>query len=316
LFFGNLPTALVCAERFLIRQRWPCAAGHVSSIMERDIRSMTLFVLATVVAWGLNAPARASVHVTYDILQEFSTDGFTASWLHSAESIENGTPENGALLNGARSSRISGSLEGNLSGSVLSGVSGSVSGKLKQLSTYLNSVFGSSYTTYTPFELRLGVSAGGGDGALKFETNGAGTGQFTGGYLDFSLLVDGTATSLLDGTFFFKPQAESGSAVLSPNRGTSSEFTLWGWNWMHDGDPVDGALAPDWADFLGALGYSGPAVLRTPDSGPGLQSPVGIALYVVDPATSAPDGAHSPEPTAFVIWFLIAAGAIVYCRSR
>ena len=54
--------------------------------------------------------------------------------------------------------------------------------------------------------------------------------------MDFSLMVGGSTTSVLDGTFFFKPQAESGSDALSPNRGTSYNFSLWGWDWMHDGD--------------------------------------------------------------------------------
>jgi hypothetical protein len=278
---------------------------------------MRLILLATVCALGLNASARASVHVTYNILPEFSTDGFSASWMHSAESSPNGTgtPGNDALLNGARSSAILGGLEGDLSGNVLSNVSGSVSGTLKQLSFYLNSVFGQSYSTDTSLELKLGA-ANGGSGALQFETNGSGTGQFTGGFLDFSLFVGGSLTSLLDGTFFFKPQAESGSAVLSPNRGTSEEFTLWGWNWMHDGNPVDGGTEPNWSSFLGALGYSGPEVLRTPDSGPPLQSPLGIALYVVDPDPPAPASGHSPEPTAFFIWGLLIVGATVHRRGR
>jgi hypothetical protein len=289
-------------------------ASKAGSTMAQNAHGMRLILIATLLAWCAASRAPASVHVTYNVLEEFSTDGFSASWLHSAESLLNGTPENGALLNGARSSRVAGSLEGNLSGSVLSDVSGSVSGTLKQLSIYVNDVFGTSYAMSTPFDLKLGGAASGGNGALKFETDGAGTGQFTGGFLDFSLFVAGSATSLLDGTFFFKPQAESGSAVLSPNRGTSDEFTLWGWNWMHDGLPVDGALEPDWESFLGALGYSGPTVLRTPASGPGLVSPIGVALYVVDPDPPVLSEGHSPEPTAFIVWGLLALVAVTTFR--
>jgi hypothetical protein len=265
-----------------------------------------VFLLLTIVAVSRGSEALAAVHVTYDVVKQFSTDGFTASWLHSAESGLNGSPENGAQLNGATSSRIAGSLGGDLTGNVLSSVSGSVSGKLKQLAGYLNGAYGTSFGTYDPFELRFGSLAGGG-GALQFETNGAGSGEFTGGYLDFALYVAGAADSLVSGTFFFKPQAESGSAALSPNRGTSSEFTLFGNNWMHDGDPVDQGTEPDWAEFLENLGYAGEPVSRT--SGIGI--PLGINLYVVDPDPPAPQGEHSPEPTGFVVWGLLSMLGIV-----
>ena len=79
---------------------------------------------------------------------------------------------------------------------MLSHVSGSVTGKLKQLAAYLNAAFDTSFSTYDQFELRLGGLADGGSGALAFETNGAGTGEFTGGYLDFSLFVAGNTESL------------------------------------------------------------------------------------------------------------------------
>ena len=194
---------------------------------------------------------------------------------------------------------------------MLANASGSVSGKLKQLASYLNGVFGTNFTTWTPFELKLGGSANGGNGALAFETNGTGSGEFTGGYLDFSLWVADSATSLLDGTFFIKPQAESGSDVLSPNRGTSSEFTLWGWNWMHDGLPVDMAAEPSWGEFLSGLGYAGDPVNRTlPGGVSGFTAPLGIALYIVDPDPPAPEAMHNPEPATVVIWGLLAVVAI------
>jgi hypothetical protein len=199
----------------------------------RGILSLAFALAAATVALG-------SVHVTYEVSPQFATDGFTASWLHGATGgPPHGSAENGALLNGPTSSRIAGSLEGNLLTNRLLNASGDISCCLKQLASYLNDRFGTSFTTSTAFDLKLGLLANGGDGALAFETDGAGSGQFTGGFLDFSLFVDGAASSLRDGTFFFKPQAESGSARLSPNRGTSSEFTLWGWNWMHDGAPID-----------------------------------------------------------------------------
>jgi hypothetical protein len=248
-------------------------------------------------------------HVTYDVLPEFAADAFSASWLHGATGgPPHGSPENGALLNGPTTSRISGNLEGDLLGNILTNATGSISGSLKQLASYLNNTYGTSYTTSTPFELKLGGSANGGAGALAFETNGSGTGQFTGGFLDFSLFVGGSVTSLLDGTFFFKPQAESGSAALSPNRGTSAEFTLWGWNWMHDGAPVDGGAEPGWESFLSSLGYSGPMIERTPLDGPALESPLGVALYVAD--ADPPSLGANPEPTAALVW-----GLLVVCAA-
>ena len=84
-------------------------------------------------------------------------------------------------------------------------------------------------------------------GKLAFETNGAGSGQYTGGYVDYVLAVDtnpdvnvDTFTDVLAGTFFFKPQGENSSSMLSPNRGIISKFTLWGYNYMHDSYAYDG----------------------------------------------------------------------------
>lgn len=269
-------------------------------------------LMGLAVALAATSAALASIQVTYDIVPTFATDGFSASWLHGATGgPPRGSPENGALLNGPTSSRITGTLAGDLSGNILSNASGSVSGKLKHFSNHLNDTLGTNYTTYTPFELKLGGAANGGAGALAFETDGAGTGQFTGGYLDFSLFVGGSATSLLDGTFFFKPQAESGSATLSPNRGTSSDFTLWGWNWMHDGAPVDGGDEPVWSSFLSGLGYTGDTVMRSQ-----LDSPLGIAMYVVDADAPAPEGLQSPEPATFVVWGLIALASAGAYRLR
>ncbi len=220
------------------------------------------------------------------------------------------------LRDGDLSSRIAGSLSGDLNGNVLNDISGSVAGELKQLSLYLNEQFSTSYGMSTPFVLQLGASAApGGSGALQFETDGAGSGQYTGGYMDFALFVDNEATSLLSGTLFFKPQAEMGSATLSPNRGTSDEFTLLGMNWMHDGDPVNGGVEPDWTSFLSGLGYDGPQVLRTPSGdAQGIAATLGVDLYVV--RQGGPNTLQNPEPAALVIWGLLAGAPGVICIYR
>jgi hypothetical protein len=277
------------------------------------------FLIVLVATVVFSYPATASIQ-TYDILEKFDTSGLSASWLYDATGTVNGSDENGSLLSGPKSSCISGSLEGDLSGNTLLDISGSVTGMVKQMSGYLNSVFQTSFSPSTAFELQLGKLSTGGDGALKFETDGASTGQFTGGFLDFSLYVDGAATSLIDGTFFFKPQAETGSDKLSPNRGTSSEFTLWGWNWMHDGLPVDGRDEPDWNEFLSGsmgLGYDGPDVSRTlPNGAPGVGFPLGIALYALnaDATSSAP--LHNPEPGTVLIWGVLSIAAVLASRTR
>jgi hypothetical protein len=271
----------------------------------------------SIVALGVAGTARAAIQ-NYDIIDTFATSGFSASWLHSAENSRNGTLANGARMNGQTSSRISGTLTGDLVGNILSGASGSVSGTLKQLSVYLNSEFSTTFIMSTPFQLLLGGQASGGDGALEFET--AGAGKFTGGFLDFSLFVNGGLTSLVDGTFFFKPQAESGNAALSPNRGTSSEFTLWGANWMHDGDPMDGGAEPDWSTFLAGLNYGGPSeVLRELASGdPGIPATLGIDLYIKSNGTTGQGGGGDvPEPLSAVVWgILVCVGAARCGRGR
>jgi hypothetical protein len=290
--------------------RLRCGTDRFENRMSIPRTSLVAYLLAHALILAFQATASASVHTYYEVQQQDSIDGFSASWLHAATSGLNGSPENGALLNGAISSRLAGSFEGDLSGNVLSNISGSVNGRLKQLASYLNGKFPTSLSTSDQFELRLGGLADGGKGALAFETNGAGTGEFTGGFMDFSLFVDGNAASLLDGTFFFKPQAESGSDKLSPNRGTSYTSSLWGFNWMHDGAPVDGGPTPDWTSFLSNLGYTGPTVLRTPAAGPALESPLGIALDFVDPPPSA------PEPTGIIVWGLLAAIGLGQFRPR
>jgi hypothetical protein len=276
--------------------------------------AVSLPALALVLAF--TTATSASVHTYYDVRQQDTIDGFSASWLHAATSGLNGSSENGALLNGAISSRLSGNFEGDLSGNVLSNISGGINGRLKQLASYLNGTLSTNFGTSDAFELRLGESANGGKGALAFETTGTGTGEFTGGFLDFSLYVANNTASLLDGTFFFKPQAESGSDPLSPNRGNDFASTLWGFNWMHDGAPVDGGETTDWSSFLSGLGYTGPSILRTPSSGPGLDAPLGIALYIVDPPAPPDGGLSNPEPTTLVIWGLLGIVGAVTFRSR
>lgn len=267
---------------------------------------------------SLNTENRASASlVQYKIADTFSTSGFSASWLHAATGALNkidGTEENGARRSGKLSSRISGSLEGDLNGTILSDISGNVTGMLKQLSGYLNTALGTSFGMNDTFDLKLGKQSRPGDagmGAMQFETSGPG--EYTGGFLDFDLVVEGV--SALTGTFFFKPQAESGNAALSPNRGTSSEFTLWGANWMHDAGPVDGGAEADWGTFLTSLGYTGGDVLRTAlDSGNNgegdatiIAASLGIDLYV----------SIVPEAASVMTWLMLSGLGCAYaCRQR
>lgn len=104
---------------------------------------------------------------TYQIVDTFSIDGFSAPWLHSGEGNLSGSTENGARRSGAISSRLSGILIGDLNGNQLTDISGSINGNLLQVSSYLNSSLGlaSMLGASTSFEIKLGSSASG-TGAL------------------------------------------------------------------------------------------------------------------------------------------------------
>ncbi len=256
--------------------------------------------------------AHASVHVTYSVGQLTSVDDyFSASWLHDASKspANSGSIENRAYRMGAVSDFISGSLYGDFDATTnqLRAIGGTLSGKASLL-------LGDLSLVDKTLELKLGKEAGTGkSGAIQFETNGAGNGEFTGGYVDFALTLDGAGSTLLTGTFFFKPQAETGSAMLSPNRGNSSAFTLWGYNWMHDSaDIVTGVDGVNWLDFLQGLGFSGDALVSR-NSAPG--QTLGIALFASDADFASSAVSSNPEPTAGIIWgVLIAMGAVVRRR--
>lgn len=275
-----------------------------------------LVALAIALIGWCASTASASVHVTYNVGHLASAGGddaiFSASWLHDATSSPNlssGTNANRAYRSGMTSDLMSGSLYGELNQheNALSDIGGTVSGNLKML-------LGDAAFDSPSFVLRLGMEAGK-TGKLKFETNGAGTGEYSGGYLDFALDV-GSTLNVVTGTFFFKPQAETGSSVLSPNRGNSSAFTLWGYNWMHDSGPIDGSPnSVDWAKFLGKLGYTGDTVLRTDALGNTLEQALGVALYVSDPSPPPPY-ASNPEPTTLVVWAVLMSVGACYCGRK
>ena len=201
-------------------------------------------------------------------------------------------PDNRAYRTGSISEQIGGKLTGDLSGNELTSISGKLSGNLGML---LNS----PSLNGKAFDLLLGSSIidpnRSGTGALKFETNGPGTGEFTGGFIDYQLWVDGS--SILDGTFFFKPQAETGSHMLSPNRGDPEAFTLWGYNYMHSSAPFGASSGDfDWIDFLSSLGYVGTDLVGRNSAGN-----LGIALFASDPEPPIQNSSN-PEPTTFLVW--------------
>ncbi len=261
----------------------------------------------------------------YQIKDTFSTSGFSASWLHSGESALKGTVANGARMNGRTTSRITGVLQGDLVNNQLQQISGSITGNLMQLSSYLNSTLtpANPLSMSDSFELKLGSSSSvvGGTGALQFKSPGANPGEYTGGFFDFSLFVPGKAAgSILDGTFFFKPQAESGNAPLSPNRGDANEFTLWGNNWMHDGGPASGSNLSnftDWVAFLTSLGHPNPGSAVLLDGGTGLLAALGIDIYVLNdqPLDPPPGGSDVPEPTSMFVWSMIVACSANFARK-
>jgi hypothetical protein len=209
--------------------------------------------------------------------------------------------DNRAYRSGNLSGLISGSLYGDFDSSrnELQGIGGSVTGKLQ----YLLGVGHSEET----FVLKLGETAGAGKtGALKFETEGAG--EYSGGFIDFALSYTG-AVNPLTGTFFFKPQAETGSLLLSPNRGSATAFTLWGYNYMHASAPYGSTEnTVDWTTFLGALGYDDGTVVRASQD-----QTLGIALFVSNPDPS-PEYAANPEPTTVFVWAVLSILGLGYCR--
>lgn len=243
---------------------------------------------------------------------------FVASWLHDASSSPSvgasvyGPDDNRAYRTGDTSSPLVGSFSGDFDASqnLVTNIRGSLSGKTQLL---LDS-FDSS-KNFQSFKLKLGQEAGAGkNGTLVFETEGSPGGQYTGGFVDYVLAVATNGVDYVDvlaGTFFFKPQGENSSSLLSPNRGTVSQFTLWGYNYMHDSYAYDGGNV-DWTTFLASLGYSGnvsrPDIVGDPSAAPTNQT-LGISLYVTS--------AHMPEPTALVVWSLLTmVGVCVSGRDR
>lgn len=260
-------------------------------------KSHVVAIVLSLIAFGASQ-VDASVYTVGDLPPIGGDDFFSASWLHDASGARNvssGTEANGAYRSGKISGAITGSLYGNAVDGRLSGIGGTLNGNLSNLLKNLNADLRNQN-----FVLRLGADIDSSHtGALKFNADGnGGPGAFTGGYIDYLLEVPGVPSFSLSGTFFFKPQAETGSSSLSPNRGDSSAFTLWGYNWMHDSGPIDGSAATvDWLSFLGDLGYTGGLVNRSSylDGGHSL----GIALFA---SGQQPHTAAQPEPTTYLVW--------------
>lgn len=234
----------------------------------------------------------ASVH-TYDVGDLVDGDDgtmYTASWLHDASMGSSGDSANRAYRSGYLSKRINGSLSGDFNeiDNTLKDISGTLIGTLGMLPA-------GTFVGNESFELRLGRAVGAtSNGALKFNTSGTGIGDFTGGFIDYDLRVDND--SVLSGTFFFKPQAETGSTALSPNRGDAQAFTLWGYDYMHSSGPVGGGTdTVNWLEFLDDLGYSGDALVNRGESN------LGIALFASDPEPPIHNSAN-PEPTTLLVW--------------
>lgn len=263
-----------------------------------------------------------SVHLTvgkYEL--DESPVPFVASWLHDASASASagasvyGPGDNRAYRTGKTSSALSGSFEGDFdaSGNILSNIRGTLSGTTKLLLNSFN-----SGNDFKNFVLKLGQQAGSGkDGKLAFET--VGTREYTGGFIDYVLAVDvnddNVFVDVLSGTFFFKPQAENSNSLLSPNRGTISAFMLWGYNYMHDSDAFGGGNA-SWTDLFALLGGYANDVTR-PDivDDPNGDQTLGISLYVTSDYTG--NAGQNPEPTALIIWGMLAMiGACVCGRNR
>lgn len=241
---------------------------------------------------------------------------FIASSLHDASSSPSagasvfGPSDNRAYRTGDTSSPLTGSFFGDVDQVLnqVTNIRGTLNGKTQMLLDDFD-----NGTNFKDFRLKIGEEAGAGKtGKLAFETAGAGQKQYTGGYIDYVLAVAVNGVDFVDvlsGAFFFKPQAENSLSELSPNRGTISQFTLWGYNYMHDSFAFDGVSA-DWATFLNSLGYAANVTRPDIDDNPENQT-LGISLYV----TSA-EG-HMPEPTALLIWgMLTMVGACISHRTR
>jgi hypothetical protein len=270
-------------------------------------------LLVALVSWCASA-VDASVH-TYnvgDLVDADDNTKFTASWLHDASMGSSGASPNRAYRSGYLSERIQGSLSGDFNeiDNTLKDIGGTLTGTLGMLPA-------DAFVGDEAFELRLGRTVGGtSTGALKFNTSGTGVGDFTGGFIDYDLRVNDT--SVLAGTFFFKPQAETGSSALSPNRGDAQAFTLWGYNYMHSSGPVGsgpvgsgpvggGADTVDWLEFLQDLGYAGESLVNRGDSN------LGIALFASDPEPPIHNSAN-PEPTTLIVWGGLAMIGLGYGR--
>jgi hypothetical protein len=288
------------------------------SLVTRSLALCALFICICV------SRSTASVHpVTYSV-GELDSLGpgdnlFSASLLHDASAAP--TPsgpvpaksDNRAYLMGWTSGLMSGSLSGDYDDSTnrLTSIGGIVTGNLRML-------LGDSVAVKNKeFVLKLGQDAGAGKtGAIQFETDGVGQGQYSGGFIDFALALAGETSNLLTGTFFFKPQAETGSLMLSPNRGDASTFTLWGYNWMHDSPAFDSDTNSfSWSEFLDPLGYQGtvtrPSIVDDADN-----HTLGVALYVSAPQSQLTYAAN-PEPTTCLVWGVLSLiGFVASYRSR
>jgi hypothetical protein len=285
--------------------------------MLHKLRWLAWFFALVAIATLCDSRALASVQFNvgqFDLNE--SPVPFSASWLHDASSSPSasasspGSSDNRAYRMGDTSSPLVGSFFGDFSQSLnqVTNIRGTLSGNSTH---YLLHNFNSSMNSQK-FILKLGQDAGAGKGGkLAFETEGpVPGGQYTGGYIDYVLAVDSDPavdvvnyTDVLAGTFFFKPQGENSSSMLSPNRGTVSQFTLWGYNYLHDSYAYDGGNV-DWTAFFATLGgYSGnvkrPDIVGDPSAGLPLNQTLGISLYVTS------DQGHMPEPTAFIVWGML-----------
>ncbi len=290
-----------------------------------------LTFFATALAMGIFGltTSQAQASISLDVIPHFNAGAFSASWLHSGTVRAGqgtdrylGTDANGPRKSGQVSNRLSGGLNGDWNGfsKQLTGITGEISSNISNIRHYgaftdhANSLAGISSITGDDL-LKIVIH----DGGLALETTGPG--EFTGGWLNYEILVDDLENadgfvSVTEGNFFFKPQAEArGSDLLSPNRGTINEFTVWGNNWNHDGlaagsftDANQGDAADsDW-DFLSGLGYTGGFTNRA-DTHQGID--LGIDLFVASQQFVPP----VPEPASMMVWGSL-IGMFTIRRSR